>query len=93
MLCLPVPPCTTVLTRRYSVGGQGAGTGSLGLVLALDTAPTIVFLPAGEVLANLLSRSRIVLGDLPAAAAPDALVASSASPDVYCVNRRRLDDY
>ncbi|MEU6095107.1 MFS transporter [Streptomyces sp. NPDC047079] len=67
------------LALAYSVIGQGAGAGALGLVLALNTVPTILFLVAGGVLADRLSRSRILfLGNLLAAAAQGTLAATVA---------------
>ncbi|MFF7187053.1 MFS transporter [Streptomyces sp. NPDC008222] len=64
------------LALAYSVIGEGAGAGSLGLVLALNTVPTIAFLLVGGVLADRLSRSRILfLGNLLAAAAQGTLAA------------------
>ncbi|MFD7019526.1 MFS transporter [Streptomyces sp. NPDC059928] len=68
------------LALAYSVIGEGGGAGSLGLVLATNTVPTIVFLLAGGVLADRLSRSRILfLGNLLAAAAQGALAATVAT--------------
>ncbi|MFI9648284.1 MFS transporter [Streptomyces sp. NPDC052040] len=65
------------LALAYSVIGQGAGAGSLGLVLALNAVPTILFLLAGGVLADRLSRSRMLfLGNLLAAAAQGVLAAT-----------------
>ncbi|MEV6026047.1 MFS transporter [Streptomyces sp. NPDC052036] len=64
------------LALAYSVIGEGAGAGSLGLVLALNTVPTIAFLLVGGVLADRLSGSRILfLGNLLAAAAQGTLAA------------------
>ncbi|MFJ9681668.1 MFS transporter [Streptomyces sp. NPDC101194] len=58
------------LALAYAVIGQGGGAGSLGVVLATNSAPTIVFTVAGGVLADRLSRSRILfLGNLLSAAA------------------------
>ncbi|MEV6020100.1 MFS transporter [Streptomyces sp. NPDC051997] len=60
----------------YAVIGQGGGAGSLGLVLAVNTVPTIAFLLVGGVLADRMSRSRILLvGNLGAAVAQGALAA------------------
>ncbi|MFE9555013.1 MFS transporter [Streptomyces sp. NPDC006692] len=68
------------LALAYSVIGEGGGAGSLGLVLATNTVPTIVFLLAGGLLADRLSRSRILfLGNLLAAAAQGALAATVAT--------------
>jgi MFS family permease len=68
------------LALAYSVIGEGGGAGSLGLVLATNTVPTIVFLLAGGVLADRLSRSRILFhGNLLAAAAQGALAATVAT--------------
>ncbi|MFH8389197.1 MFS transporter [Streptomyces sp. NPDC018036] len=60
----------------YAVIGQGGGAGSLGVVLAVNTVPTIAFLLVGGVLADRMSRSRILLvGNLGAAVAQGALAA------------------
>ncbi|MFD5471333.1 MFS transporter [Streptomyces sp. NPDC127105] len=68
------------LALAYSVIEQGGGSGSLGLVLATNTVPTIVFLLAGGVFADRLSRSRILfLGNLLAAAAQGALAVTVAT--------------
>ncbi|MFD4610170.1 MFS transporter [Streptomyces sp. NPDC058440] len=68
------------LALAYSVIEQGGGAGSLGLVLATNTVPTIVFLLAGGVFADRLSRSRILfLGNLLAAAAQGALAVTVAT--------------
>ncbi|MFF4957621.1 MFS transporter [Streptomyces sp. NPDC001222] len=65
------------LALAYSVIGQGSGAGTLGLVLALNTVPTILFLLVGGVLADRLSRSRLLfLGNLLAAAAQGTLAAT-----------------
>ncbi|MFF9122109.1 MFS transporter [Streptomyces sp. NPDC014889] len=65
------------LALAYSVIEQGGGAGSLGLVLATNTVPTIVFLLAGGVFADRLSRSRILfLGNLLAAGALAVTVAT-----------------
>ncbi|MGW7613022.1 MFS transporter [Streptomyces sp. NPDC054766] len=62
------------LALAYAVIGQGGGAGSLGLVLAVNTVPTVAFLLVGGVLADRMSRSRILLvGNLIAAAAQGAL--------------------
>lgn len=68
------------LALAYSVIEQGGGAGSLGLVLATNTVPTIVLLLVGGVLADRLSRSRILfLGNLLAAAAQGALAVTVAT--------------
>ncbi|MEU3910482.1 MFS transporter [Streptomyces sp. NPDC029721] len=68
------------LALAYSVIEQGGGAGSLGLVLATNTLPTIVFLLIGGVFADRLSRSRILfLGNLLAAAAQGALAVTVAT--------------
>jgi MFS family permease len=68
------------LALAYSVIEQGGGAGSLGLVLATNTIPTIVLLLVGGVLADRLSRSRILfLGNLLASAAQGALAATVAT--------------
>ncbi|MFD0343482.1 MFS transporter [Streptomyces sp. NPDC127117] len=62
------------LALAYAVIGQGGGAGSLGVVLAANSVPTIVFTVAGGVLADRLSRSRILfLSNLLAAAAQGVL--------------------
>lgn len=62
------------LALAYSVIEQGGGAGSLGVVLAANTVPTIVFLLVGGLFADRLSRSRILfLGNLLAAGAQGAL--------------------
>ncbi|GAA1299723.1 MFS transporter [Streptomyces sanglieri] len=62
------------LALAYAVIGQGGGAGSLGVVLATNSVPTIVFTIAGGVLADRLSRSRILfLSNLLAAAAQGVL--------------------
>ncbi|MFJ2378492.1 MFS transporter [Streptomyces sp. NPDC087769] len=62
------------LALAYAVIGQGGGAGSLGVVLATNSVPTIVFTVAGGVLADRLSRSRILfLSNLLAAAAQGVL--------------------
>ncbi|MFF8593975.1 MFS transporter [Streptomyces sp. NPDC015220] len=68
------------LALAYSVIEQGGGAGSLGLVLATNTVPTIVFLLVGGVFADRLSRSRILfLGNLLAAGAQGALALTVAT--------------
>ncbi|MEU6509040.1 MFS transporter [Streptomyces sp. NPDC046942] len=68
------------LALAYSVIERGGGAGSLGLVLATNTVPTIVFLLAGGVLADRLSRSRILfVGNLVAAGAQSALAVTVAT--------------
>ncbi|MFJ4547809.1 MFS transporter [Streptomyces sp. NPDC088817] len=68
------------LALAYSVIEQGGGAGSLGLVLATNTVPTIVFLLVGGVFADRLSRSRILfLGNLLAAGAQGALAVTVAT--------------
>ncbi|MFE0252998.1 MFS transporter [Streptomyces sp. NPDC059010] len=62
------------LALAYSVIEQGGGAGALGVVLATNTVPTVVFLLMGGVLADRMSRSRLLfLGNLLAAAAQGAL--------------------
>ncbi|MEU0256055.1 MFS transporter [Streptomyces sp. NPDC006184] len=68
------------LALAYSVIEQGGGAGSLGLVLVMNTVPTIVFLLAGGLFADRLSRSRILfLGNLLAAGAQAALAVTVAT--------------
>lgn len=68
------------LALAYSVIERGGGAGSLGLVLATNTLPTIVFLLVGGVYADRLSRSRILfLGNLLAAAAQGVLAVTVAT--------------
>ncbi|MFF4578030.1 MFS transporter [Streptomyces sp. NPDC001389] len=68
------------LALAYSVIERGGGAGSLGLVLAANTLPTIVFLVVGGVYADRLSRSRILfLGNLLAAAAQGVLAVTVAT--------------
>ncbi|MFB0614487.1 MFS transporter [Streptomyces sp. AGS-58] len=68
------------LALAYSVIEQGGGAGSLALVLATNTVPTIVFLVAGGLFADRLSRSRILfLGNLLAAGAQGALAVTVAT--------------
>ncbi|CAM5657627.1 MFS transporter [Streptomyces sp. KS_5] len=62
------------LALAYAVIGEGGGAGDLGVVLATNTVPTIVFLVMGGVLADRMSRSRMLfLGNLLAAAAQGSL--------------------
>lgn len=62
------------LALAYSVIGEGGGAGELGLVLATNTVPTVLFLLVGGVLADRMSRSRMLfLGNLLAAVAQGAL--------------------
>lgn len=68
------------LALAYSVIEQGGGAGALGVVLATNTVPTVVFLLMGGVLADRMSRSRLLfLGNLLAAAAQGALAAVVAT--------------
>ncbi|MER6503858.1 MFS transporter [Streptomyces sp. NPDC001455] len=68
------------LALAYAVIGQGGGTGSLGVVLATNSLPTIVLTVVGGVLADRLSRSRILfLGNLLAALAQGVLAALVAT--------------
>ncbi|KIF01858.1 MFS transporter [Streptomyces sp. RSD-27] len=68
------------LALAYSVIERGGGAGSLGLVLAANTLPTIVFLLVGGVCADRLSRSRILfLGNLLASAAQGVLAVTVAT--------------
>ncbi|MFF3653044.1 MFS transporter [Streptomyces sp. NPDC002181] len=68
------------LALAYSVIEQGGGAGSLGLVLAVNTVPTIVFLLIGGLFADRLSRSRLLfLGNLLAACAQGALAVTVAT--------------
>ncbi|MCM2414373.1 MFS transporter [Streptomyces sp. RKAG290] len=58
----------------FAVIGNGGGAQSLGIVLAANTVPTVVFLLLGGVLADRMSRSRILfLGNLGAGAAQAAV--------------------
>ncbi|MFF5479148.1 MFS transporter [Streptomyces sp. NPDC012935] len=67
------------LALAYSVIEQGGGAAELGVVLATNTVPTIVFLLVGGVLADRVSRSRLLfLGNLLAAAAQGALAVTVA---------------
>ncbi|MCX5112785.1 MFS transporter [Streptomyces sp. NBC_00378] len=62
------------LALAYAVIGQGGGAGALGVVLATNSVPTIVFTVVGGVLADRLSRSRILfLSNLLAAAGQGVL--------------------
>ncbi|MEU4795237.1 MFS transporter [Streptomyces sp. NPDC023327] len=62
------------LALAYAVIGAGGGAGALGVVLAANTVPTVVFLLAGGVLADRVSRSRLLCGgNLLAAAAQGVL--------------------
>lgn len=67
------------LALAYSVIGEGGGAGELGLVLATNTVPTVLFLLVGGVLADRMSRSRMLfLGNLLAAVAQGALAVTVA---------------
>ncbi|MEU1434994.1 MFS transporter [Streptomyces sp. NPDC005775] len=58
----------------FAVIGQGGGAGALGIVLTANTVPTLVFLLMGGVLADRMSRSRILfVGNLGAGAAQAAV--------------------
>ncbi|RAJ64820.1 putative MFS family arabinose efflux permease [Streptomyces sp. KhCrAH-43] len=64
----------------FAVIGQGGGAGSLGIVLNANTVPTVVFLLVGGVLADRMSRSRILfLGNLGAGTAQGAVAALVAT--------------
>ncbi|MFJ7078443.1 MFS transporter [Streptomyces sp. NPDC098781] len=68
------------LALAYSVIEQGGGAGELGVVLATNTVPTVVFLLMGGVLADRVSRSRLLfLGNLLAAVAQGALAVTVAT--------------
>ncbi|MFE7273928.1 MFS transporter [Streptomyces sp. NPDC057623] len=68
------------LALAYSVLGEGGGAGDLGLVLAVNTVPTVVLLLLGGVLADRMSRSRMLfLGNLLAAVAQGALAVTVAT--------------
>ncbi|GHH07895.1 MFS transporter [Streptomyces lanatus] len=68
------------LALAYSVIEQGGGAGALGVVLATNTVPTVVFLLVGGVLADRMSRSRLLfLGNGLAAVAQGALAAVVAT--------------
>ncbi|MBO0917811.1 MFS transporter [Streptomyces laculatispora] len=70
----------------FAVIGHGGGAQSLGIVLAANTVPTLVLLLLGGVLADRMSRSRILfLGNLGAGLAQGAvgfLVATGAATTV-----------
>ncbi|MFH8337728.1 MFS transporter [Streptomyces sp. AM6-12] len=75
------------LALAYSVIEGGGGAGSLGLVLAVNTAPTILFLLMGGLFADRLSRSRILfLGNIVAAAAQGALAVTVATGQATTVS-------
>jgi MFS family permease len=64
----------------YAVIGEGGGAGSLGVVLATNTVPTVAFLLVGGVLADRMSRSRMLfLGNVLAGAAQGALALAVAT--------------
>ncbi|KYK13020.1 MULTISPECIES: MFS transporter [Streptomyces] len=68
------------LALAYAVIEQGGGAGSLGVVLATNTVPTIVFLLAGGLFADRLSRSLLLFaGNLLAAGAQGALAVTVAT--------------
>ncbi|WP_062651663.1 MFS transporter [Streptomyces maremycinicus] len=68
------------LALAYAVIEQGGGAGSLGVVLATNTVPTIVFLLAGGLFADRLSRSWLLfIGNLLAAGAQGALAVTVAT--------------
>ncbi|MFJ8634110.1 MFS transporter [Streptomyces sp. NPDC093568] len=68
------------LALAYAVIEQGGGAGDLGVVLATNTVPTVVLLLIGGVLADRMSRSRLLFGgNLLAAAAQGALAATVAT--------------
>lgn len=68
------------LALAYAVIEQGGGAGSLGVVLATNTVPTVVFLLAGGLFADRLSRSRLLfMGNLLAAGAQGALAVTVAT--------------
>ncbi|THC47807.1 MFS transporter [Streptomyces sp. A1499] len=68
------------LALAYAVIGAGGGAGALGVVLATNTVPTVAFLLVGGVLADRLSRSRLLFGgNLLAALAQGALALVVAS--------------
>lgn len=68
------------LALAYAVIEQGGGAGSLGVVLATNTVPTIVFLLAGGLFADRLSRSWLLfMGNLLAAGAQGALAVTVAT--------------
>ncbi|MEW2619456.1 MFS transporter [Streptomyces sp. NPDC048106] len=75
------------LALAYSVIEEGGGAGSLGLVLAVNTVPTILFLLLGGLFADRLSRSRILfLGNLVAAGAQGALAVTVATGQATTVS-------
>lgn len=64
----------------FAVIGQGGGAESLGVVLAASTVPTVVLLLVGGILADRVSRSRMLFfGNLLAGLAQGALVVVVAS--------------
>ncbi|WP_433340912.1 MFS transporter [Streptomyces sp. CA-253872] len=63
------------LALAYAVIGQGGGAGSLGVVLVTNSAPTIVFVLLGGVLADRMSRSRLLFAGNALAAAAQGVVA------------------
>ncbi|MFI7410833.1 MFS transporter [Streptomyces sp. NPDC049627] len=68
------------LALAYSVIDQGGGARALGVVLATNTVPIVVFLLVGGVLADRVSRSRLLfLGNLLAATAQGALAVTLAT--------------
>ncbi|MFC8822842.1 MFS transporter [Streptomyces rochei] len=68
------------LALAYAVIEQGGGAGSLGVVLATNTVPTVVFLLAGGLFADRLSRSLLLfVGNLLAAGAQGALAVTVAT--------------
>lgn len=78
------------LALAYAVIGQG-GTGSLGVVLATNSLPTIVPTVVCGVLADRLSRSRILfLGNLLAAIQPRASLSATCPLAVAIRERGRV---
>ena len=68
------------LALAYAVIDQGGGARALGVVLATNTVPIVVFLLVGGVLADRVSRSRLLfLGNLLAATAQGALAVTVAT--------------
>ncbi|MYR18266.1 MFS transporter [Streptomyces sp. SID6137] len=68
------------LALAYSVIEEGGGAGSLGVVLAVNTVPTILFLLMGGLFADRWSRSRILfVGNLVAAGAQGVLAGTVAT--------------
>ncbi|MFH8289137.1 MFS transporter [Streptomyces sp. NPDC018059] len=63
------------LALAYAVIGAGGGAGALGVVLAANTVPTVAFLLVGGVLADRLSRSRLLFGGNVLAAVAQAALA------------------